>query len=91
MGGLINIAGTLAGRVLISLGFAAVSYVGFSASLTWLKSQAVTAVLGLPPEVVAMLSTMKVGQSISIIFSAILARQVLNGLTGDTIKRLVQR
>lgn len=91
LGGLINIAGTLAGRVLISLGFGVVAYTGISTSLAFVKTQAVGAFQGLPADMVQLLSYMKVGESISIISSALLVRLALNGLTGDTIKRLVQR
>lgn len=89
LGGLISIAGTLAGRVLIGLGISVVTYSGMAASLSWLKSQAVVAILGLPPSVVGMLSALKVGQAISIVFSAILARQVIQGLSGDALKKWV--
>lgn len=91
LGGLINIAGTVAGRVLLSLGFAAVTYTGLSTSMAFLKTQAVNSFSGLSPTVLGMLSTMKVGECISIITSAMLAKAVLNGLTGDTMKRLVQK
>lgn len=91
LGGLYNIAGALAGRVLIALGFGVVTYTGVNASLTWLKTQAQTAFAGLPAEALGMMATMKVGESISIIFSAILAKLVLSGLTGGTMKRLVQK
>ena len=57
LGGLINIAATLAGRVLISLGFGVISYTGLSVTLTWLKDQAVSALTGLGAEVLPMLAT----------------------------------
>lgn len=89
MGALIQIVGSLVGRVLVALGLSVVTYTGMSVTLTWLKSQAVTAALGLPPDVIGMLSVMKVGTSISIIFSAMLARLVVTGLSGDTVKKWV--
>jgi len=89
LGGLIQITGSLVGRVLVALGLSTVTYSGMSTTLTWLKSQAVTAALGLPPDVIGMLSVMKVGTSISIIFSAMLARLVVTGLQGDTVKKWV--
>lgn len=89
MGALIQIVGSLVGRVLVALGMSVVTYTGMSVTLTWLKSQAVTAALGLPPDVIGMLSVMKVGTSISIIFSAMLARLVVTGLQGDTVKKWV--
>lgn len=91
LGGLINVAGTIAGRVLLGLGFAAITYTGVSSSIGWLKSQAITAFAGLPAQALGMMATMKIGESISILISALLVRQLLSGLTSDSIKRLVQR
>jgi hypothetical protein len=92
LGGLVNIAGTLAGRVLLALGFASVTYGGLSATLTWLKSQAVSSFQGLPAGVMGMLSAMKVGESLSIIVSALAARMLLEGLSaGGSISKLVKR
>lgn len=88
-GMLINLVGTLAGRVLVALGISVVTYTGMSASIDALKAQAVGAFGGLPVEVMGMLSTMRVGQCISIVTSAILARMVVNGLGGDTFKKWV--
>ena len=91
MGALIQIVGSLVGRVLVALGLSAVTYTGLCVTLNWLKSQAVTAALGLPADVVGMLSIMKVGTCISIIFSAMLARLVINGLSGDAVKKWVRK
>jgi len=89
LGGLIQICGSLVGRVLVALGLSVVTYSGLSVSINYLKSQAVAAALGLPPDVVGMLSVLKVGSSLSIITSAILARLLITGLTGDTVKKWV--
>jgi len=91
LSGLLQIVGSLVGRVLVSLGAAVITYTGFSGTLNWLKSSAVTAALGLGPEIVGMLSVLKVGTSISIIFSAMLARLLVTGLTGDTVKKWVTK
>lgn len=88
-GMLINLVGTLAGRVLIALGISVITYTGMSTSIDWLKAQAVGAFMGLPAQVMGMLSVMRVGQCISIVTSAILARMVVNGLGGDTFKKWV--
>lgn len=88
---LVNIAGSMAGRVLLALGIGVATYTGMNASLAWAKQQAVQSITSLPPEVIGMLGTMKVGQCISIVFSAIVARSVINGVTGDTFKRWVVR
>lgn len=91
LGGLINIAGTIAGRVLLSLGFGAVTYTGISTALDFAKSQALGAISGMPAEAVQLMAFLKVGECISILSSAMLARLLLNGLTNGSITRLVQR
>lgn len=90
LGGLVKIAPTLVGQVLIALGVGVATYTGLSASIDWLKSNFVTAVLGLPPEVVGMLGLMKVGSCVSMVFSAMLIRLTIQGLTGSTFKRWVK-
>lgn len=90
-GMLINLVGTLAGRILIALGISVVTYTGINATLDGLKSQAISSFTALPPEVISMLSMMRVGQCISIVSSAVAARLLLNGLTGDTFKRWVSK
>ncbi len=89
LGGFIRIAGSAVGSALVALGVSAVTYVGASSSINWLKDRAVASALALPPEVVGMLSVLKVGSCISLIFSAMLARLVVNGLKGDKVKKWV--
>ena len=91
LAGLLEIVGSITGRVLVALGIGAVTYTGVTTLLGQLKSSAVTALLSLPSEVVGMLATMKVGEGISIIGSAIAARLVLNGLSSGVVKRLVTK
>jgi hypothetical protein len=91
LGGLVQIAGSLAGRVLLSLGFGIAQYAGVSVTLTWLKSQALSSLTGMSAQLVQLLAFMKVGEAISIIFSALLVRLLLNGLSaGGTISKLVR-
>lgn len=89
MGALINIAGTLVGRVLISLGLSVVTFTGLSTTLDWAKSNVATSFSSLPPEVIGMLSMLGVGEFLSIVLSAVSARMVLQGLTGDSVKKWV--
>ncbi len=89
LGGLLSATGSIVGRVLISLGVSTVTYTGLSSSIDWLKSQAVSAAGSLGADVLGMLSTMKVGTCISIIFSAMSARLLINGMSGDTFKKWV--
>lgn len=89
LGGLISISGSIAGRVLLALGISVLTYTGTNAALDFLKVQALASFSALPVQVVGLLAVMKVGQCISIVFSAIVARQVQQGLSGDTVKRWV--
>lgn len=92
LGGLVNIAATLAGRVLISLGFASITYTGLSLTLTALKGQVITNIQGLGSDLTSMLSYMKVGEALSIVTSAIVVRMVLDGLSaGGAISKLVKQ
>jgi len=90
LGGLLKIAPTLVGQVLISLGIGVATYTGLSASIDFLKTNFVTAVMGLPPEVVGMLGLMKVGSCVSMLFSAMVIRLTIQGLTGANFKRWVK-
>jgi hypothetical protein len=87
----LNIAASLVGRVLVALGMAVVTYTGVSATLTFFKSGAIAALLSLPPEIVGMLSLMKVGSCVSMVMSAIVMRLTLQGLTGDTMKSWIKK
>lgn len=85
-GMLLNIAGSLAGQVLISLGISVVTYKGMEMVLDKLVVGALQAFDGLPFELVALLSFMKVGVAINIITSAVAVRLTLSGMTG-AVKR----
>jgi len=91
LGGLINIAATLAGRVLLALGVGFVTYTGFESGLDYLKSQAISNIQSLPADMVQLIAYLGVGQAISIISSAYVVRFMLNGLTGGAIKKMVYR
>jgi hypothetical protein len=90
LGGLINIASTLVGRVLVSLGIAVVTYSGVSVTLEWLRVGAITSFSGLPANVLGIMALLKVGECISMVFSAITVKLTLDGLTGGTIKRWIK-
>lgn len=90
-GMLINLVGTLAGRVLVALGIGVATYTGISASLDAIKAQALGAFALLPPEAMGIIGILKVGVCISIVSSAIVARLVLNGLTGDSFKSWIHK
>lgn len=91
LGGLINIVGTLVGRVLVALGLSVVTYTGMDVALDWLKGMAIDYMDGFPTQMLGMLSLLKVGTCISLVFSAMAARMLVQGLTSGSFKRWVQK
>jgi len=89
LGGLINVAGSIAGRVLIALGISAVTYTGLTTSLDWLQAQAVANLQGLPVDALNVIGLLQVGNFISLIISAITVRLTLQGLTGGSFRKWV--
>jgi hypothetical protein len=89
IGALVSAAGSLVGRVLISLGIGYVAYHGVDTSIAWAKASALAGIQGLPAQAVAAASAMKVGKCISILMSALVARMTISGLTSGTLKRMV--
>lgn len=89
LGGLVQAAGTLVGRVLISLGIGYVTYNGLDTSLTWVRLQVAASAGGLPAQALAVLGALRAGSGLSVVLSALAARLVLSGLTSGSIKRMV--
>lgn len=89
IGGLIQAAGTLVGRVLISLGIGYVSFTGVDASLAWLRQMIAAQWSGLPAQTMAVASALQLGSGVSVVLSAIAARLVLEGMTSGVVKRMV--
>ncbi|MCD6664164.1 MAG: DUF2523 domain-containing protein [Comamonas sp.] len=88
-GMLINLVGTLVGRVLVALGIGVVTYTGLSTTLDFLKAQALASFAGLPADLIGLMAFLKIGVCISIIASAMAARALIDGVSGDTFKRWV--
>lgn len=91
LGGLVDAAGTLVGRVLLSLGISFSVYKGLDTSLDFLRDSAVSNFQGLPAVSLQLLGLMKVGKVISIVTSALAARMALNGMTSGAIKKMVTK
>jgi len=94
LGGLIQAAGSLVGRVLISLGVGFVVYQGVEVGLGTFKTQ-VFQYLGQGissfPQIAAFLGVFQVGTCMNILFSGFTARLVLGGLTGGAIKKMIYK
>lgn len=88
-GMLLSLVAGLVGRVLASLGLSVVTFIGITNALNYLKELVVTSFAQLPADLVQFLAVMKVGTALSIVFSAMMASMLLNGLSSDTFKRWV--
>lgn len=88
-GMLINLVGSLAGRLLVALGVSVATYTGLSVTTSWIKSSALSYLTALPPDLLGILAYLKIGVVINIITSAITARMVIDGLNGGTFKKWV--
>ena len=90
-GALIPMLGSMVGRVLVSLGIGYVSYTGIDAAMTWAKSQFLAGMSELPAAAVGLASTLKIGVCVSMLLSALVARLVLQGLTGGVLTKMVTK
>ncbi|PJI97929.1 uncharacterized protein DUF2523 [Acidovorax sp. 69] len=92
LSGLLQIAGSLVGRVVIALGFGFVEYVGVSTLVDSVKAQATALISSFGASMLAdWAGFFRIDQHISIVISAIGAKVLLNALGGDKIRRLVQK
>ena len=92
LGGLIQIVGSLVGRVIVALGFGFVEYVGVSALIDQIKADArgyIDAVGA--SSLAAWAGFFRIDVHLSIIISAVGVKVLLSALTGDKVRRLVQR
>lgn len=92
LGGLLQIVGSVVGRVLLALGFGFVEYTGISALIDSAKQSAVSLVSGVGASALAeWAGFFRIDQHVSIILSAIGVKVLLNALGGASVRRLVQR
>ena len=91
LGGLLTIAGSMVGRVLIALGMSYVTYSGFDLGINWLLNQIKTDMSSMPSEVVSFLAWCWVDKAIGMIFSAYSAAMVVRLAGGTSITKLVTK
>lgn len=91
LGGLLSIAGSMVGRVLLALGMSYVTYTGFDLSINWLLSDIKNNMSSLPSEVVSFLAWCWVDKAIGMLFSAYSAALVVKLAGGTTLTKLVTK
>jgi hypothetical protein len=75
-----------AADILVSLGIGIATFTGVESSLGWLKTEFLNQFSGLPSQMVSVLSYMKVGVALNILFSASIMRLTLKGMTSGAFK-----
>lgn len=89
LGWLIAAAGTLVGKVLISLGITYFSYLSLDTMIGAAKTHFFASLGGLDPVTVGILGVLKVGQSVTMLCSALVGRLTLSGLTSSGLRKMV--
>lgn len=89
LGWLVSIAGTLVGKVLLSLGITYFAYKGVDIAIGAAKANFFTGLGGLSPTTVGILGVMKVDVAVNMLFSALVGRMTLAGMTSGVVKRMV--
>lgn len=90
LGGLIEIANSILGRVLLGLGLGFVEYMGLQALFDGVKAQAeglASSFTG-AGALLEWAGFLRIDVHLSIIISAVSMKMLLNGLTGDKVRRL---
>jgi len=77
----LSIAGSLAKKVLIGLGFGLITFAGTKIALQWFLDGFLDRFNSLPDDLGTALSLLGIGNAVSIIISAITIRMVMNGLS----------
>ena len=89
IGALIQAAGTLVGKVLLSLGIGYVTFTGVDTSITWARDQFFAGLSGMPSTALQLAGVLQVGTCVSIMTSALVVKLTLAGLTSGTLKKMV--
>jgi len=89
LGGLVQVAGTIVGKVLLSLGLGYAVYSGVDTTFAWAKTEFLAGVSGMPAMAIQIAGLLKVGVCVSLLISALTTRLVMSGLTSGSIKTMV--
>lgn len=88
LGMLVSGAGTLVGKVLISLGIGYFTYSGLDTLVSSVSSDALARIQTLSPVAVQLAGVLQVGTCINIMISALSARLLVMGLQSGTITKM---
>lgn len=86
---MIQVAGTLVGRILIALGITYVSYKGFDLVIDWVQQNVFSSISSLEASAFAVVVRCRIPDALAIIFGAIMTKFLVKGLTSATFKTMV--
>lgn len=89
-GGMVGSVGTIVSRALISLGIGYVTYLGLSTSLDYAYTQVAASFDGLPADALAVLSALRLGEGVSVLFGALATKLAMKMVGGSgSIRKMV--
>jgi len=88
---LVNLAGSMAGRILLAVGFEFVTFKGVDFLFDGVKNAALGYIGGLPGDIAQMVGLVGIPQAIGIIFGAIAARMGISGIRNGSFTRLLSK
>jgi integral membrane sensor domain MASE1 len=92
LGGLLlNLAGSMVGRVLLALGLSYVTYTGFDTAISWLLNQVKGNLSALPADVLSFLGWLWVDKAIGMMFSTYAACMTVKLAGGSVLTKLVRK
>lgn len=92
LGGLLQLMGSFVGRALIALGFGFVEYLGVSALVDSVKVQVTSLIQTVGASGLAeWAGFFRIDVHITLVISAIGVKILLGGLSGDKVRKLVQK
>jgi hypothetical protein len=91
MGGLLQIAGSLVGRVLLALGLSFVTYTGFDLTVTWLLDQVKVNMNSLPIEIGSFLAWLWIDKAIAMMFSAFTVSMLVKTAVAGQLTKMVRK
>lgn len=91
LGGLIQAAGTLVGRVLISLGLGYMTFTGIGTLMAAVKTDVLALIGGQGSVVASFAGVLQVGTCVNIMASAIMIKLTMAGLTSGAVTRMVYK
>lgn len=88
VGGFAGAMASFVGRAVIALGIGFVTYKGIDVGVSALQAQAISAVKGMPGDVLGLISFLWLDKCLTIIFSAITTALAMKAL-GGSLKKMV--